>query len=84
MTSCFGTIFWKIDFMSLKGKGGIEMNSKEIVARVETRTSKKGNTYTAIFVKITPTYEKICFLNASEIELLKSQGIVPKVVQEGK
>lgn len=51
------------------------MDSKNIVCRLETRTSQKGNTYTALFIKITPTYEKTVFLTAAEVELLKANGI---------
>lgn len=55
------------------------MDSKNVVARLETRVSQKGNTYTAVFIKITPTYEKTVFLTAAEIELLKANGIKAEV-----
>lgn len=55
------------------------MDSKKVDARLETRVSQKGNTYTAVFIKITPTYEKTVFLSPAEIELLKAQGIKAEV-----
>lgn len=38
---------------------------------LETRTSKKGNEYQVLVIKLTDTYEKLVFLEPSEIELLK-------------
>ncbi len=47
------------------------MNSKPINATLETRTSaKKGTTYKVVVIKLTPTYEKLVFLDKAEIELL--------------
>ena len=45
----------------------------EVKATLEERTSKKGNSYQCLVVKLTPTYEKLVFLDSAEIELLKSQ-----------
>lgn len=39
--------------------------------RLEERTSKSGNNYTVLIVKLTPTYEKVVFLDSAEVELLK-------------
>lgn len=39
---------------------------------LETRVSKKNdNEYQVLVIKLTPTYEKLVFLDKSEIELLK-------------
>ena len=39
---------------------------------LETRTSeKKGTQYQVLVIKLTPTYEKLVFLEKSEVELLK-------------
>lgn len=38
---------------------------------LETRTSKKGNPYQALVIKLTDNYEKIVFLEPAEIELLR-------------
>ncbi len=40
-------------------------------ASLESKTSKEGNPYMCISIKITDTYEKIVFLDRSEIELIK-------------
>lgn len=40
-------------------------------AILEERTSKKGNKYTVLVIKLTDTYEKLVFLDKAEIELLK-------------
>ena len=42
-----------------------------VTATLETRTSKKGNNYTVLVIKLTPSYEKLVFLDRAEIELLK-------------
>lgn len=48
------------------------MNDNIILpATLESRTSKEGNPYICISVKITDTYEKVVFLDRSEIELIK-------------
>lgn len=38
---------------------------------LETRTSKKGNDYQVLVIKLTDNYEKLVFLENAEIELLK-------------
>lgn len=39
---------------------------------LETRTSKeKGNEYKVLVIKLTPTYEKLVFLDKAEIALLE-------------
>lgn len=45
---------------------------KEVKATLETRTSKKGNEYQVLVIKLTDTYEKLVFLEKAEIEILKS------------
>lgn len=50
------------------------MNNK-LIATLETRTSKKGNEYKVLVVKLTPTYEKLVFLEPAELEILKTIGI---------
>lgn len=45
----------------------------KVNASLETRHSEKsGNDYQVIVVKLTPTYEKLVFLDKAEIELLKT------------
>lgn len=44
---------------------------KEVKATLETRTSQKGNEYQCLVIKLTDTYEKIVFLDKSELELLR-------------
>lgn len=44
---------------------------KDVKATLETRTSKSGNPYDVIVIKLTDTYEKLVFLDKSELELLK-------------
>ena len=51
------------------------MNNNKLVATLETRTSKKGSEYKVLVIKLTPTYEKLVFLENAELELLKSIGI---------
>jgi len=43
----------------------------DVKATLVERVSKKGNTYTAISIKLTDKIEKLVFLNQAEIELLK-------------
>ena len=52
-------------------KGGDSMDSKSVVGKLEQRTSKKGQPYTCLVIKLTPTYEKIVFLTNAEFELLR-------------
>lgn len=49
------------------------MNNNKIVATLETRQSKKGNSYTVLVIKLTETYEKLVFLDKAEIELIKNK-----------
>lgn len=48
------------------------MDSKTVVGKLEQRTSKSGQPYTCLVVKLTPTYEKLVFLSQAELELLKA------------
>lgn len=47
------------------------MDTKKFVATLETRESKKGNSYEALVIKLTDTCEKLVFLDPAELELLK-------------
>ncbi len=47
------------------------MNGQEFKATLETRTSKSGNDYQVLVVKITDKIEKLVFLTQAELELLK-------------
>lgn len=42
----------------------------ELKATLEEKTSKTGNKYQVIVLKLTDTYEKLVFLDKAEIELL--------------
>lgn len=46
------------------------MDVKIVNATLETRKSKQGNDYTVVVIKLTPTYEKLVFLDKAELELL--------------
>ncbi|MDO4962611.1 MAG: hypothetical protein Q4E75_00705 [bacterium] len=46
------------------------MEAKKIIATLETRTSKSGNEYQVVVIKLTDTYEKLVFLDKAELELL--------------
>lgn len=49
----------------------------KVNASLETRHSdKSGNDYQVVVIKLTPTYEKLVFLDKAEIELLKAQSSV--------
>lgn len=51
------------------------MDKQEVTATLETRISeKKGTTYQVVVIKLTPTYEKLVFLEKAEIELLKANS----------
>lgn len=43
---------------------------RRVECTLETRTSKKGSEYQVIVIKLTPTYEKLVFLDNAELELL--------------
>lgn len=47
------------------------LSKNEFKATLETRTSKKGNEYQVLVIKITDNVEKLVFLEKAEIELLK-------------
>lgn len=42
---------------------------------LEVRTSKKGNSYQVLVIKLTDTYEKLVFLDNAELELLKASNL---------
>lgn len=44
---------------------------QEVKATLETRTSKKGNDYVVLVIKLTDKLEKLVFLEQAELELLK-------------
>lgn len=44
---------------------------KEFKATLETRTSKKGNQYEVLVIKLTDKLEKLVFLEQAELELLR-------------
>lgn len=43
----------------------------DVKATLETRTSKKGNQYEVLVIKLTDKLEKLVFLEQAELELLK-------------
>ena len=43
----------------------------DIKCSLETRVSKKGNSYICLVIKLTDKLEKLVFLEQAEIELLK-------------
>lgn len=47
------------------------LGKNDFKATLETRTSKKGNEYQVLVIKITDNVEKLVFLEKAEIELLK-------------
>lgn len=44
---------------------------QKIEATLETRVSKKGTEFTVVVIKLTDNLEKLVFLEAAELELLK-------------
>ena len=44
---------------------------KEFKATLETRTSKKGNQYEVLVIKLTDKLAKLVFLEQAELELLR-------------
>lgn len=54
------------------------MEAKSLNATLEERVSQKGNPYICVVLKLTPTYEKIVFLEPAEVELVKSQQRLSK------
>lgn len=47
------------------------MNNLKLECSLETRTSKKGNTYEVLVIKLTDKLEKLVFLEQAELELFK-------------
>ena len=43
----------------------------DLKCQLETRTSKKGTSYTCLVVHLTDKYEKIVFLTSAELALLE-------------
>lgn len=54
----------------------------ELKCSLETRTSKAGNPYTCLVIKLTNDYEKIVFLDKAELALLNqnNDSIVDKSI----
>lgn len=47
------------------------MENKKLDCSLETRTSvSKGTTYQCLVIKLTPTYEKVVFLEKAELEII--------------
>lgn len=47
------------------------MIERELKATLVKKTSKKGNDYECVMIELTPTYQKVVFLDDAELELLK-------------
>ena len=47
------------------------MIERELKATLVKKTSKKGNDYECVMLNLTPTYQKVVFLEDAELELLK-------------
>ena len=43
----------------------------DLKCTLETRTSKKGNPYKVIVIKLTPNYEKLVFLEDADLEIFR-------------
>jgi hypothetical protein len=54
----------------------------EVKATLEERTSKSGNPYQVIILKLTDNYEKLVFLDKAELELLKASSTKPENIDE--
>lgn len=54
----------------------------ELKCTLETRTSKAGNPYTCLIIKLTKDYEKKVFLDPAELALLaiNNQNIIDKSI----
>ena len=48
------------------------MDAIRLEATLETRQSKEGKDYQVVVINLTPTYQKLVFLDRAELELLKS------------
>lgn len=51
----------------------------ELKATLTTKTSKSGNDYTCVVIKLTNDYEKVVFLDKAELALLKEVRGLEKV-----
>ena len=47
------------------------MIERELKATLVKKTSKKGNDYECVMIELTPSYQKVVFLEDAELELLK-------------
>ena len=47
------------------------MIERELKATLVKKTSKKGNDYECVMLELTPTYQRVVFLDDAELELLK-------------
>lgn len=47
------------------------MIERDLKATLVKKTSKKGNDYECVMIELTPTYQKVVFLEDAELELLK-------------
>ena len=45
---------------------------KNVRCVLTEKTSKSGNEYQCLVISLTPTYEKVVFLDKAELELLKA------------
>lgn len=45
----------------------------DVKATLENKTSKSGNTYKVVVLKLTDSYEKLVFLDKAEIALLEQK-----------
>lgn len=54
----------------------------DVKATLETRTSKAGNLYDVIVIRLLPDYEKLVFLDKAELELLKLSNNIKKEEEE--
>lgn len=52
----------------------------ELKCTLETRTSKSGNDYQCLVIKLANDYEKIVFLDKAELALLAQNSPVEKAV----
>lgn len=48
------------------------MDAITLEATLETRQSKEGKDYQVIVINLTPTYQKLVFLDRAELELIKN------------
>lgn len=50
------------------------MDAINLEATLETRQSKEGKDYQVVVINLTPTYQKLVFLDRAELELLKQSS----------